>query len=369
MSTPADIASWRNDQRERLLSRRSAITSKDRVAWNKRITRYLVDGFPCLEGMIIGFCWPREGEFDARFAIRHFRLRGALAALPVAVAHGQPLEFRAWFPEASVTPGLLGLPVPQRTPTVRPDALLIPPVGFGSRGYRLGYGGGYFGRTLASMTPQPLKIGVAFEISRLDTIYPQAHDIPMDFIVTEAGIHEVGPRGLSLIREVEKVQAAVAHLSRERTDASMALRAGSEHALTRQELVASLNALLEAGRANTKLLGKCAHDYDIGSVYWLSLTALQRSEERHCAKLAGLVQKLGGVPSGKTATFVYKGLDLDDAGDRLGFLSRGQQWTVRRIRTLLPRIADPTVLAVLKRLLISEVRAAETYETLMHTLV
>lgn len=59
-------------------------------------------------------------------------------------------------------------------------------------GFRLGWGGGYFDRTLAAMDPQPLKIGVGFELSRMDTIRPQPHDVPMDFIVTEAGLHRVG---------------------------------------------------------------------------------------------------------------------------------------------------------------------------------
>jgi 5-formyltetrahydrofolate cyclo-ligase len=63
----------------------------------------------------------------------------------------------------------------------------------------LGYGGGYFDRTLAALTPQPLKIGVAYELSRMPTIRPQAHDVPMDFIVTEAGIHHVGADGLERV--------------------------------------------------------------------------------------------------------------------------------------------------------------------------
>ena len=72
-------------------------------------------------------------------------------------------------------------------------------MGFDSKGYRLGYGGGYFDRTLAVMQPQPLKIGVAFELSRIPTIRPQPHDVPMDLIVTEAGIHCVRENGLERV--------------------------------------------------------------------------------------------------------------------------------------------------------------------------
>ena len=113
------------------------------------------------------------------------------AALPVVVQKGAPLQFREWYPGAIVVKGVFDLPMPSETPVVRPKALFIPPVGFDAQGYRLGYGGGYFDRTLAALTPHPLKIGVAFDLSRIPTIRPQPHDVPMDFIVTESGIYQV----------------------------------------------------------------------------------------------------------------------------------------------------------------------------------
>ena len=78
-------------------------------------------------------------------------------------------------------------------------------MGFDDRGYRLGYGGGYFDRTLSTISPQPLKIGVAFEMSRLETIYPQAYDIPLDFIVTERCIYHNAPSGLQPVVELARV--------------------------------------------------------------------------------------------------------------------------------------------------------------------
>ncbi len=77
---------------------------------------------------------------------------------------------------------------PAEGPAVQPSALLIPLVGFDEAGYRLGYGAGYYDRTIATFSSPPLKIGVGFELCRLKTICPQAHDIPMDFIVTEKGV-------------------------------------------------------------------------------------------------------------------------------------------------------------------------------------
>jgi 5-formyltetrahydrofolate cyclo-ligase len=74
---------------------------------------------------------------------------------------------------------------------LRPDAILMPLNAFDAAGYRLGYGGGYFDRSLAALSPRPRAVGVGFELARVDSIRPQAYDLPMDFIVTEAGAFEV----------------------------------------------------------------------------------------------------------------------------------------------------------------------------------
>ena len=69
-----------------------------------------------------------------------------------------------------------------------PNIILLPLVAFDRQGFRLGYGGGYFDRTLAALVPRPLAIGVGFELARVADIRPQAHDLPLDAVVTEAGI-------------------------------------------------------------------------------------------------------------------------------------------------------------------------------------
>lgn len=196
---PTDLAQWRKVKRAELLARRMAVPPAQRRAWNETVTQHLRDGFPLLQQMVVGFCWPYKSEFDARVLIRFLRERGARAALPAVLAKGAPLEFREWWPGVAISRGVFDLPVPQASAVVMPDALLIPPVGFCERGGRLGYGGGYFDRTLATFATQPLKIGVAFELSRIPTIYPQPHDVLMDFIITEAGIHAVEEGGLRRI--------------------------------------------------------------------------------------------------------------------------------------------------------------------------
>lgn len=217
MDLPAEATAWKKLKRAEMLSLRQAVPQTQRREWNERLTAFLVEGFPGLRGMTVGFYWPFQGEFDPRFAIRHWRCQGAVGALPVVTEKGHPLEFREWWPGVATRSGVFGLPVPEGTARLQPQALLIPPVGFDAQGYRLGYGGGYFDRTLAAMTPQPLKIGVAFECARLETIRPQSHDIPMDFIVTEAGIHAVTGEGLVRLADAGAVQARTQEILRARS--------------------------------------------------------------------------------------------------------------------------------------------------------
>jgi 5-formyltetrahydrofolate cyclo-ligase len=114
--------------------------------------------------------------------------QGAQAALPAVLAPRTALEFRRWQPGDETQPGVYKIPVPKQRHVVVPDVLLVPLVGFDPAGYRLGYGGGYYDRTLAALPAKPLVIGIGFELSRLETIYPQPHDIPMSVIVTEHGV-------------------------------------------------------------------------------------------------------------------------------------------------------------------------------------
>ncbi|HUP97670.1 MAG TPA: 5-formyltetrahydrofolate cyclo-ligase [Usitatibacter sp.] len=191
-----DLAAWRKAERARLLELRQALPLEQQRADDERILAFVIEGFPLLRGMTIGFYWPFKGEVDPRVIVHRFRTQGARSALPTVVVKAAPLVFREWRPDTRTTPGVFGLPVPMDTEVVVPDAVLVPPVGLDANGYRLGYGGGFFDRTLADISPRPLAIGLGRELSRIETIHPQPYDIPMDFIVTEAGIHETTPAGL-----------------------------------------------------------------------------------------------------------------------------------------------------------------------------
>ncbi len=197
-SWPA-VTAWRKQQREHLIAQRIALPPAEHQAWSAAINAHLRAGFDCRDGAVVGFCWPFKNEFDARFVVRDFRANGAVAALPVVVAKAQPLQFRQWWPGAPMKAGVYGIPFPDATAVVLPDAAIVPMNGFDGQGYRLGYGGGYFDRTLAALAPQPIAIGIAFECARLPSITPQSHDIPMDFVVTEAGIQVAAAGGLEKI--------------------------------------------------------------------------------------------------------------------------------------------------------------------------
>jgi len=106
----------------------------------------------------------------------------------VEVKHA-PLVFRRWTPETRMVRGDWNIPVPpQEAEVVKPDVTLAPLVGWDRSGYRLGYGGGYFDRTLAHLSPRPFAIGIGLQAAQLATIYPQPHDIQLDAIVTEEGV-------------------------------------------------------------------------------------------------------------------------------------------------------------------------------------
>ena len=185
---PAAVRAWRRETRAALLARRLAQPHEERGHARDRICEILRRELAERPGGCIGFYWPIRAEINLRGVVAEAVAAGASAGLPVVVERNRPVEFWAWTPETTMVAGFWDIPVPDRREPVRPDIVLVPLVGFDAAGYRLGYGGGYYDRTLAAMTPRPLAIGVGYELGRLESIRPQAHDIPMDAVVTEAGM-------------------------------------------------------------------------------------------------------------------------------------------------------------------------------------
>lgn len=182
------IKKWRKECRNALLARRIDAPRESKKAWAAAVERYVREILGRMKPQTLGFYLPFKHEIDARPLVRDLLDQGWSAALPVVVDKKGPLEFRAWRPGIAMTPGVYDIPVPAERNIVKPDVLLVPVVGFDAANFRLGYGGGYYDRTLAAMVPRPSTVGMGFELSRLDTIHPQTHDIPLDAIVTEAGV-------------------------------------------------------------------------------------------------------------------------------------------------------------------------------------
>jgi 5,10-methenyltetrahydrofolate synthetase len=195
------LKSWRRSQRDRLIRERVAVDATTLERWRHRIDGFLERSFPGLAALRVAFCWPIKNEYDARHFARTLRGRGALTALPVVVAPKQPLVFREWHPGVELAKGALDIPYPASSPEVVPEAVLLPMNGWDAKGYRLGYGAGFFDRTLASLAKRPVVIGTSYEQARLDTIHPQSWDIPVDYLVTERGVYRRDPDGLAFLGE------------------------------------------------------------------------------------------------------------------------------------------------------------------------
>jgi 5-formyltetrahydrofolate cyclo-ligase len=183
-----ELRAWRRTIRERLIADRMVLPPDEHKAKSDAISKTLGEHFPAAGFASLGAYWPFRREFDCLPLMRAVVEAGGQVALPVVVGATRPLTFRPWTPETRMEAGAWTIPHPAEGPCLQPRALLIPLVGFDRDGYRLGYGAGYYDRTITAFETPPLTIGVGFELGRLPTIQPQAHDVPMDIIVTEAGV-------------------------------------------------------------------------------------------------------------------------------------------------------------------------------------
>ena len=141
---------------------------------------------------VSGF-YPYQDEISVLPLLARLVSEGWLSALPVVIAKNTPLVFRAWAPGEPTTRGVWDIHIPpESSPEVVPDVLLVPLLGFDRRGYRLGYGGGFYDRTLATLRQKKriIAIGVAYAEQELDEIPIADYDEPLDWIMTERGVIE-----------------------------------------------------------------------------------------------------------------------------------------------------------------------------------
>ncbi len=167
---------------------------------------------------VIGAYWPIKGEFDPLPALYRWQEdailnefsqsegglrqepRAQLATesiagrsprkigLPVVDKVHKTLTFHAWYPGCPMEEDAYGIPKPKNTEVIVPTLLFVPCVGYGPGGYRLGYGGGFYDRTLATLQPRPVTVGLGYTNGWLPDLEPEAHDIPLDALLNDNGV-------------------------------------------------------------------------------------------------------------------------------------------------------------------------------------
>ena len=145
---------------------------------------------------VIGAYWLIKGEFDPLPALHRWKEDGELLdepqrrriGLPVIDKRHKTLTFHAWYPGCPMEEDAYGIPKPKDTELIVPTLLLVPCVGYGPGGYRLGYGGGFYDRTLAALQPRPVTVGLGYTQGYVDDFEPEAHDLPLDAILNDNGV-------------------------------------------------------------------------------------------------------------------------------------------------------------------------------------
>ena len=185
----------RAHQRRLALECRAALTDAQRAAHGAALEQHLSALLTQLAPRTLAFYWPIRGEIDLRPFVADWLAADAArrAALPVVTARDAPLAFHRWQPNTPMRTGDYGIAIPACAQPCTPDTLLIPMNAFDARGTRIGYGGGYYDRTLAAL-PAATAVGIAFELARVADAHAQPHDVPMHWLVTEAGAFAAAPR-------------------------------------------------------------------------------------------------------------------------------------------------------------------------------
>lgn len=138
----------------------------------------------------IGAYWPIKGEFDALPALYRWAEADASRriGLPVVDRETKQLRFHVWYPGCAMEEDAYGIPKPKDTEAFEPQLLLVPCVGYGPGGLRLGYGGGFYDRTLAALEPKPFTAGVGYAHGFIPWLKGEPHDVPLDAILNEEGV-------------------------------------------------------------------------------------------------------------------------------------------------------------------------------------
>ena len=190
-SSPADPAADRTALRNRLIAAREALPDRlERAVQLQSVLRAWLVG---RNESTIGAYWPIKGEFDALPALYRWTEDAAdpesrIVGLPVVDRTTGSLAFHMWFPGCPMELDAYDIPKPKDTPVLRPQLLLLPCLGYGPGGVRMGYGGGFYRSTLASLRERPVTVGVGYSIGFQPMMRSGPHDLPLDAMLTEDGV-------------------------------------------------------------------------------------------------------------------------------------------------------------------------------------
>lgn len=184
-----EIISNKSTLRRSLLADRQAIPSEVRKQWDAQIASQLINWWESHRLQTLGIYWPIRGEPDLGDAYKELASRGVQLALPVVVSKDAPLRFAEWKPGDAMLQDAFGVAIPANGIEVIPAALLIPCVGFNKLYFRLGYGGGFYDRTLA-LSPRPLTVGVGYS-QGFAAFDADSHDVALDAVITETSAIDI----------------------------------------------------------------------------------------------------------------------------------------------------------------------------------
>jgi 5-formyltetrahydrofolate cyclo-ligase len=186
----APIALKKRVLREAALAARGAAHREAGEAAARAVADHILAADLPAEGAVAGY-WPIRDELDPRSALRTLAAKGRAVALPAVARRDAPLVFRRWHPDEPLSTDALGLVAPPETAgAVMPRVVLVPVVAFDRRGHRLGYGAGYYDRTLPVLRAvgPVLALGIAYAAQEVAQVPTTALDAPLDGIVTEDGV-------------------------------------------------------------------------------------------------------------------------------------------------------------------------------------
>jgi 5-formyltetrahydrofolate cyclo-ligase len=181
-SSSRDLVEAKREARGRALAARAGCDP----AWGARLTEHVLRDNPPPAGAVVSGFWPLGGEIDIRPLLLALLERGHEIVLPVTPPRGQPLGFRLWRPGDPMAPEKFGTVRPTGAERA-PDFLLVPLLAFDRRGRRLGYGAGYYDRTLTAL-PAAGRLGCAYAAQEMDEVPAGPHDVRLPAVATERGI-------------------------------------------------------------------------------------------------------------------------------------------------------------------------------------